>query len=164
MKKKLNFARELRTGRVKIVSTVLSCFLLFLSTPGEAQLKGTKLLRDIQYTSQGGKVTIIQSTDITKLLDKHLYEAGKSDGIIGYRIRIYSNSGKEAFEKGPVVQANFSNKYKDVKSYYKFSSPFYRLYVGDFRTRSEALKFLKKIERDYPDAFIVRTKISYPDL
>jgi hypothetical protein len=149
---------------VKIISSILLGFLLFLSVPGDAQLHGSKLLREIQYSTDGGKVTIIQSNDITKYIDRHLYEAGKTRGITGYRIRIYSNSGKEAFDKGPVVQAEFSNRYKDVRAYYRFDSPFYRLYVGDFRTRSEAMKFLKEIEREYPDAFIVRTRISYPEL
>lgn len=164
MKKKLNFAGESRSGRVKIFSTVLTCLLFFISVETDAQLKGSALLREIQYTSEGGKVTVIQNSDITKLTDKHLYEAGKLQGIYGYRIRIYSNSGKEAYEQGPLEEAEFRNKYKEIKSYYKFSSPFYRLYVGDFRTRSEALKFLKKIEYDYPDAFIVRTIIDFPEL
>ena len=149
---------------MKIVSKVLICFFAILSTAVAAQVSGTRLLREIQYSEEGGKVTIVQDKKITDLLDKHLYEMSKSKGIVGYRIRIYSNSGKEALQQGPVVQAEFARKFKDINTYFRFDAPFYRLYVGDFRTRSEAMKFLKKLEREYPDAFIVKTKINYPDL
>ncbi len=150
--------------RVKFVSAILVGLFLFLTVETDAQLSGTKLLRKIQYSTDGGKVTIIQGEEITRLLDKHMYESGKTEGIIGYRIRIYSNSGKEAYKEGPVVQAEFSKKYTEVSTYFRFDSPFYRIYVGDFRTRSEAMKFLRTLERDYPDAFIVRTRIKYPEL
>lgn len=106
----------------------------------------------------------MQNEDIVKLVDKHLHEEGKLKGIIGYRIRIYSNSGKQARIDGPKIQAGFISRHEGVKTYYSFDSPFYRLYVGDFRTRSDAMKFLKEIEREYPDAFIVRTRINYPAL
>lgn len=149
---------------MKSVSVFLTCFFIFISAQAGAQLSGTRLLRQIQYSEDGGKVTIIQSEQIGRMLDKHLYEAGKTKGIVGYRIRIYSNSGQEAFKDGPVVQAEFSKKYEGVSTYFRFDSPFYRIYVGDFRTRSEAMKFLRTLERDYPDAFIVRTRIAYPKL
>lgn len=121
-------------------------------------------MRELQYSSEGGNITILQHEDIVKIIDKHLLEESKLKGIIGYRIRIYSNSGKQARIDGPKIQASFISMYEGVKTYYSFDSPFYRLYVGDFRTRSEAMKFLKEIEREYPDAFIIRTKINYPAL
>lgn len=149
---------------MKYIPSLIILFLLTSSTGVFAQLSGTRLIRDLQYSGEGGRITIIENEDIVKLIDKHLNEESKLNGIIGYRIRIYSNSGKQARIDGPKVQANFISKYEGVRAYYTFDSPFYRLYVGDFRTRSEAIKFLKEIERDYPDAFIIRTKINYPAL
>jgi hypothetical protein len=140
-------------------------FLLFsLTNPIHCQVAGTQLIRNIQYSQVPGKVSILQDNDIVKLIDKHLYEESKRKGITGYRIRIYSNSGKQAYTDGPKVQAEFISKFEDIKTYYIFDSPFYLLYVGDFRTHSNAMKFLKTIEIQYPDAFIVRTKINYPAL
>jgi hypothetical protein len=147
------------------VSFILFFILFFLSTNhSHAQLTGTQLIRDIQYAKNPGKVTIVQDNSITKLIDKHLYEESKRKGIAGFRIRIYSNSGKQAYTDGPRVQAEFISKHEGVKTYYIFDSPFYLLYVGDFRTHSDAMKFLKTIEGQYPDAFIVRTRINYPEL
>ena len=142
---------------------ILFVFPLFLNVYTiNAQVAGTQLIRDIQYAQTPGKVTIVQDNDIVKLIDKHLYEESKRKGITGYRIRIYSNSGKLAYTEGPKVQAEFISRYDNIKTYYIFDSPFYLLYVGDFRTHSNAMKFLKSIEAQYPDAFIVRTRINYP--
>jgi hypothetical protein len=97
-----------------------------------------------------------------KVIDAHLYEESKKKGITGYRIRIFSNSGAQARKQGEIIMAGFLNRYEDIKTYFIFDSPFYLLYVGDFRTHSEAMHFLKEIELLYPDAFIVRSKINYP--
>jgi hypothetical protein len=141
-------------------------FILIILTTGNicAQISGSKLLHDIQSPVNDSKITIVQSEEITKLVDRHLYEEGRKKGIVGYRIRVFSNSGSQARKEGEGIMAGFLQKYEDIKTYFNFDSPFYRLYVGDFRTRSEAMKYLKKIERDYPDAFIVRSKINYPAL
>ncbi len=142
---------------------ILSFFLVFLvKQNSHAQMSGTQLIRDIQYAQTPGKVTITQDDNIVRLIDRHLYEESKRKGITGYRIRIYSNSGKQAYTDGPRIQAEFISSHEGVKTYYLFDSPFYLLYVGDFRSHSDAMKFLKSIEAEYPDAFIVRTKINYP--
>ena len=149
---------------MNIIKRLIVIILPFIFLNSYAQLTGTRLLREIQYAPAPGKITIIQDEAIIKLMDKHLYEESKNKGINGYRIRIYSNSGKQAYIEGPKVQAEFANRYSGIKTYYMFDSPFYLLYVGDFRTHSGAMKFLKVIERYYPDAFIVRSRINYPPI
>lgn len=138
-------------------------FILFI-VQSNAQLTGSHLIRDIQYSSALGKVTIIQDNNIIKLLDKHLYEESKNKGIVGSRIRIFSNSGPLARKEGDLIQANIMNLYPDIKTYYVFESPFYLLYIGDFRTRTEAMKFLKEeMDKIYPNqGFIVSSRINYP--
>jgi hypothetical protein len=138
--------------------------MIFATANLYAQISGTKFLHDIQSPVNENKITIVQSEDIVRLVDRHLYEEGKKKGIVGYRIRVFSNSGSLARKEGEDTMAGFMQRYDDIKTYFNFDSPFYRLYVGDFRTRSEAIKYLKKIEQNYPDAFIVRSKINYPAL
>jgi ribosomal protein L19E len=127
-------------------------------------MSGTKLMNDIQNSYKGIRIKIVQNDDIIKLIDKHLYEESKKKGIAGYRIRVFSDSGSRARKDGENTMAGFMQKYDNIKTYFFFDTPFYRLYVGDFRTLSEALKCLKSIESDYPDAFIVRSRINYPSL
>lgn len=164
MKKKINFAHANTGQPVKYTKAILVFLFLSAASMVNAQLSGTKLMRDIQYTGNSGKITIVQDNDIIKLIDKHLFEESKKHGISGYRIRIFSNSGSGAREEGEIIRAGFIGKYNGIKSYYIFDTPYYRLYIGDFRTKSDAMRFYKQIEYEFPDAFIVPSKINYPQL
>jgi hypothetical protein len=149
---------------IKKRNPVLLVLIMFSAGTLCAQVSGTRFLHDVQSPAKDGKVTISQSEDISKLIDRHLSEESKKQGIVGYRIRIFSNSGARARKEGEDIMARFLQRFDGVKTYYNFDSPFYRLYVGDFRSRSEAMKFQKRIEIEYPDAFIVRCRINYPSL
>ncbi len=146
--------------RAPLVFILLFAFASFCN----AQLAGTNLARQIQSPGSKGKVTLVQDDAILQLIDRHLYEESKKNGIVGYRIRLFSDSGNKARKEGELMKANFISRYGKMNTYFLFDSPFYLLYVGDFRTHSEAMKFLKQIEPFYPDAFIVRSKINYPSL
>lgn len=110
-----------------------------------------------------GKVKIIQDESIQNLLEKQVWEESKYKGISGYRIRIFSDSGPDAKLEFEETKARFISSF-DTPIHERFDYPFYKIYVGDFRTRSEAMKFLVQIERKFPDAFIVESKINFPNL
>jgi len=111
-----------------------------------------------------GTVKITQDVNIRNLVNLHASQQRKMNGIKGYRICIYLGSGQEANKKADQERAKFISRYEDVKSYKRFEYPYFKVYVGDFRTKSEALRFLKKIERNYSDeAFIREDIIAFPD-
>jgi hypothetical protein len=118
-----------------------------------------------QYKYNQGKVEIIQDSTITAFLDHHIKTYRKLNGIRGHRISIFRDTGQNAREKCMAVRSRFKSKYENIPFYEEFVYPYYKLYVGDFRSESEALKFLKIIEKDFPEAFIVRDIIiSFPKL
>lgn len=97
------------------------------------------------------------------MFNVHLSRQAKLNGIRGYRISIYFGSGQDSKKTAELTRARFVSKYENIKCYTKFEYPYFKVYVGDFRTRSEALRFLKQIEYDYPDAFIREDIIAFPD-
>jgi hypothetical protein len=149
---------------IRLEKLVPSLFILFLAGNICAQISGTKLITDLQNPQKGGKITIVQSDDITRLIDRHLYEEGKKKSISGYRIVIFSKYGSTAREEADKVLALFIRNYPQTKAYFTFDYPDYKIYVGDFRTRSEAIKFQKEIEFDFPNAYYRPIKINYPAL
>jgi hypothetical protein len=110
-----------------------------------------------------GSVRITQDANIRNMVNLHVLQQQKINGIKGYRICIYLNSGQEANKKADLERARFISKFEDVKSYKKFEYPYFKVYVGDFRTKSEAWGFIKKMENDYPDAFIREDIVAFPD-
>jgi hypothetical protein len=110
-----------------------------------------------------GVVRITQDVNIRNMVNLHIAHQQKTNGIKGFRICIYLNSGQEANKKADQERSRFISLHEDVKSYKKFEYPYFKVYVGDFRTKSEAWRFIKKIEYEYPDAFIREDIIAFPD-
>jgi hypothetical protein len=52
--------------------------------------------------------------------------------------------------------------YPDVPVYLVFGQPYYRLRVGDFRTRMEAEKMFQTLVQDYKKAFVTSDRIQLP--
>jgi hypothetical protein len=110
-----------------------------------------------------GSVRISQDPNIRNMVNLHLTQQKKMNGIRGYRICIYLDSGQEANKKADQERSEFISRYEDIKSYKKFEYPYFKVYVGDFRTKSEAWRLLKLMEHDYPDAFIREDIVAFPD-
>lgn len=82
----------------------------------------------------------------------------------GYRVRIYFDNSQDAREASSAILSRFEEAHPDIPAYRTFDSPNFKVTVGDYRTRSEALATLRTIQPEYPSAFIVREKFKYPSL
>jgi hypothetical protein len=109
-------------------------------------------LQEVNYGQ--GKVQIRQEAAIANLVNLHMAMMKDLKGIKGYRVCIYYNSGQEARSRADHERSKFISRYEDVSSDKVFESPFWKVYVGNFRTKSEALRFREQIRFDYPSAFI----------
>ncbi len=106
----------------------------------------------------------MQDSRLEELLKRHAFINSEKEGIPGYRIRIFSESGHEARNNATNARAEFYEKYPDIEAHLVYDEPNFKVYVGDFRTKSQALKVLSEIDKDYPRAFIVSTYIDPPPL
>jgi len=111
-----------------------------------------------------GTVEIIQDNRIGDLVKKHIALNKKQEGISGYRIQIFFDSGANSRERAVNVKTKFLTKYPDESIYVLFQEPNYKVRVGDFRTRMDAKGFLNKISKEYGNAFIVKDEINFPKL
>ena len=71
-------------------------------------------------------------------------------------------SGNDAVELANTAMEEFKEKYPDTPIYLVFGQPYYRLRVGDFRTRVEAEKFFQTLSKDYKKAFVTSDRIQLP--
>ncbi len=74
---------------------------------------------------------------------------------MGYRIKIHFGD-REAAEE---VQSKFSARFPEYETYKEYQQPYFVVLVGDFRTKLEAFQSMKKIQPEFPNAFIVKGKI-----
>jgi hypothetical protein len=80
--------------------------------------------------------------------------------IEGYRIRIFFK--ESARTESEEVMKKFIAKYPGVPAYRSYANPYFKVTVGDFRNKSEAMQLLEKFIGEYPTAFVVKEMISYP--
>jgi hypothetical protein len=94
---------------------------------------------------------------VKQLVDKkaeyHRLTGGEQDG---YRIKIHFGVDRD---KAKEVHSKFSSRFPEYPTNEEYQQPNFVVLVGAFKTKLEAFESLKKIEVEFPNAFIVKGKI-----
>lgn len=107
-------------------------------------------------------VRVHQSPEILSAMNSH-FEANRRKAVSGYRVRIFFDNKQTARNESLAVMNKFSAEYHDIPVYRSYVNPYFKVTVGDFRSKSEAMQLLRRIRNEFPAAFIVKEKsISYP--
>lgn len=114
------------------------------------------------FSQNEGYVIIEQDYRVEQLIQRQREIHVADSTIDGYRIQIFMESGNDAVEHANMVIEEFKLKYTDLPIYLVFGQPYYRLRVGDFRTRLEAEKIFQTLSKDYKKAFITSDRIQLP--
>lgn len=116
------------------------------------------------YSQDEGNVQIIQDERIDTLLQRHIELNEQDPQIEGWRINIFFEAGNYSKRLAIEAKSEFVNKFADIPCYLIFQEPYYKVRIGDYQTKMQAEEFLKKIEREYPNAFVVQDDINFPSL
>lgn len=113
-----------------------------------------QLLRELAGRSAGlGSVRVVQDERIGQMLERYRKQ-NDAPVIPGFRIRIFSAAGNNARRQALEEMQHFSETYPGVVPYLSYDEPYFKLYVGDFRIKTDALRFLRQVTAEYPHAFI----------
>ncbi len=145
-----------------LLSVCSLCFQVSLYCQSrEGNPPPNNIFLELEDTGSGeGRVRITQDEKLYELVSKHVKLNKDAGGVPGYRIRIFSDSGQKARQNAREVRARFLEKYEDIEIYMEYDVPYFKLYAGDCRTKSEAIKLLGKLKRDFPNAFIINDRIN----
>ena len=115
-----------------------------------------QILVNLEHNDErSGQIEIIQPGQAENLLKLQIANNRLKKGIPGYRIQIFKQSGQTARQRAEDARRNFMRSYPDIETDIDYQAPNWTVFVGSFRTKNEALRELKKIERQFPGAFIV---------
>lgn len=73
----------------------------------------------------------------------------------GYRIQVYSGSGSTSKTEALAARDKMYTLFPKLKTYAKYNAPIWRVRVGDFRYRSEAMSVLSAMRGAFPSCYIV---------
>jgi len=104
-----------------------------------------------------GTVNLLQDPRVDVLLRRSI-ESNRNVSVEGFRINIFSQPGPNSRANALAAQTLFFERFPDVRSYVSFDEPYFRVNVGNFRTRLEATAALDALglRRLYPQAFVIR--------
>lgn len=114
------------------------------------------------FSQNEGFLTLEQDQRIEQLIQRQREIHANDSTIDGFRIQIFMESGNDAVEKANAAMTEFQLKYPDIPIYLVFGQPYYRLRVGDFRTRLEAEKAHLELVKEYKKAFVTSDRIQLP--
>ena len=127
---------------------------------GSSRVDSTLLGRNV-LSVLGSGVTVNQSAAMKSAFDSYV-SANASKKVTGYRIRVYYENSQNARNRSEAIARSISGAYPGVGVYRTFESPNFKVCVGDFRTKDEALKIYHALKSSYPTAIILKETINYP--
>ena len=148
------------------ILTLLAALLLSFNASGQALVDSTLLGVDILSLigqKGAGTATVNQSYEIRNALARHIVtNAGTK--LQGYRVRIFFDSDRTARTRSEAIASGFSEHDPEIPVYRSHVSPYFKVTVGDFRTRDEAQRFASKLTSSgaYRYVFVVKEQINYP--
>ncbi|TBX70956.1 SPOR domain-containing protein [Flavobacterium silvisoli] len=105
-----------------------------------------------KLVAQDGKINISQDPKFEQLLN----EKRKINSSITindrYKIQIFNGDS----ENSKKTLMDFKKANKDMDATIVFSTPMYKVWVGNFKTRIEAEKNLSDLKKKYPNAFLIK--------
>ena len=106
-------------------------------------------------------VQIRQSQEIMNSMRQHIASNSKRTSS-GYRVRIFFDNKQTARTESEKTLKRFKELFPGVAAYRIYANPYFKVTVGDFRTKSEAMALLTRIKGAFPSAFVVKESIEYP--
>jgi hypothetical protein len=134
---------------MKTINTILfitCCFILNYNATsqniGSVKIKGDNIYLD-------------------SLIDKNIAQNKINKTISGYRIQLFS--GNERINANN-IKTKFLRLYPEQTAYLSYQQPYFKIRVGDFRSRLEAKLFYNKIKDEFSESIIIQDKINFPKL
>lgn len=135
----------------------------------QVAVSDTSIVQYLERPETGGKVKVVQPAELAKRVSR-AEGVIKYDGSKGYaqssgfRIQVFSdNNYRTAKNNALYKEGLIKQAFPEMETYVTFTSPFWRLRVGDFRSYEEAGNALRELKREFPqmarEMRVVRDKI-----
>lgn len=123
--------------------------------------KDVFLLMPSREMGDKADVKIVQTETVKDAMRRQVTD-NASRTLSGYRVRIFFDNKQTARVESEETLKKFESMYHDVVAYRTYANPYFKVTVGDFRTRSEAVRLLERIKGAFPSAFVVKENIAFP--
>ena len=106
-------------------------------------------------------VILSQGDHLPSVMENYIAR-NREKTLNGFRVRIFFDNKQNSRTAAQDALEAFNKVFRGIPSYLSYQSPFFKVTVGDFRTKSEAMELLRSLKGMFPAAFIVKEGINYP--
>ncbi len=140
---------------IRFIFFLFAVFLFFqpVFSQGRIETSAFQDLSDNQDYSEGD-LKITQDERLDMLLLRYQKLKNIENSMPGYQVQIYFGSGRSSRESALDSKAKFLSNFPDYPAYILYETPYYKVRVGDFRTKREAADLFWKLKRKFPEAYI----------
>lgn len=110
---------------------------------------------------EGKEVTLNQPQEMDQAYARYIQANGERK-MNGYRIRLFFSNKQSARTESEELEKEFQLQFPQIPIYRSYTNPFFKVVVGDYRTKSDAIRELNKILPFYPKAIVVKESIWFP--
>jgi len=108
------------------------------------------------FVAVKSQVVVNKPTWLEPLCSKYDLYSKIMDETNGYRLQImYSNDKSEVM----AAKTKFYQIFPSIRAYVHYEQPYYKLRVGDYKTRLEVARALDLISLSYPSIFLVKDHV-----
>lgn len=144
----LNPADSVRAGRAPLA---------------DSSLVGTTIFQLLEQHKENGGVQLNQPAEMEDAYARYVKANGEKKRS-GYRIRLFFDNKQSARVASDTLEQGFQLRFPNIPTYRSYTNPFFKVVVGDYRTKSDAIRVLNRILPFYPQAIVVKETIYFPEI
>ena len=111
--------------------------------------------------AQKPKLTVSNDAYLDTAIHKNIDKNKIANIIEGYRIQLFSGSERN---NANALKTKFLKLYPETPAYLIYQQPYFKLRVGDYRTKIEAQNLFYKLQDDFGQVIIIPDKINLPKI
>ncbi|WP_291859622.1 SPOR domain-containing protein [Marinilabilia sp.] len=143
---------------------IVTGFMFFLfavgmnaQMPGEYGNSNSDIFSQLEQVNiDEGIITIEQSARMRALVNNHISMSKRTGGVEGFRVQLYSGVGNKARQEALNAKGKVLSDFPEENVFVEYSAPFWRVRVGSFRHKHEALPLLTKLKKIFPACYVVK--------
>ena len=129
----------------KFIVTLCALLAFVVAANGQVQQPADTVVASSDSTvfeSLGSSV--VASDSLQKSMQEYIAK-NPSRNVSVFRLRIFFDNKRDARAVSEQVMSEFQEIYPSVPVFRGYSNPYFKVTVGNFRSKSEAMKFLNEI-------------------
>lgn len=143
---------------------ILIILALLFSLSSTAQKLTLKMGENDLFSSQNsndsfGTIYIIQDAALNNLVNKHVELSATLSHTPGYRLQVFFSSARSARQEAEQIQKKFKTGSYTLPVYLEYKAPFWKVKLGDFKIKNEALRVKRKLLKEYPNSWIIKDMV-----